>query len=183
MPFATYLALHGPWSVEQYHDRPDELMWCELLDGELLVNPSPTIGHQRIANRLMGALHSMQPDGFEVTTDFGVQVSPLTVLMPDVSVLSGYLSEDVREAPSSIVPVVIEVASTSTVASDRAIKPRLYAEAGIPIYVRIERDGPRAIVGRLVGDRYVWSEPDGVLRLDYPFPVEIDLSALVAPPA
>ena len=49
--------------------------------------------------------------------------------------------------------MVVEIVSPGSVAADRAIKPRLYAEAGIAHYVRIERAGPTAIVGQLAGER------------------------------
>lgn len=177
----TYLVHDGPWTEEQYLDRPEELYYCELLDGELLLNPGPTLRHQRILNRLLVAFHAVTPDALEVTANFTVRMRAGTLFVPDLAVLTTWIDGDERVVDGASVAMVVEVASPSTVAVDRAIKVRLYGEAGIPIYVRVEQAGPRALVGRLVGDRYVWSDPDPILRLDYPFPVEIDLASLVVP--
>ena len=64
----------------------------------------------------------------------------------------------------------------------RAIKPRLYAEAGIPHYLRVElaSSGPVAVLHRMRGGRYVAGEAGSVLRLERPFPVEVDLAALLS---
>jgi hypothetical protein len=76
--------------------------------------------------------------------------------------------------------MTIEIVSPGSVAADRAVKPRLYAEAGIPHYASIELTGPRVILGRLVGERYELTESDHVLRMREPFPMELDLVSLVA---
>jgi hypothetical protein len=51
---------------------------------------------------------------------------------------------------------VIEVVSPSTVAIDRAVKPAMYAEAGVPVYWRVELHGtPKIVVCSLSRGRYV----------------------------
>jgi Uma2 family endonuclease len=78
------------------------------------------------------------------------------------------------------VAMVVEIVSPGSVAADRAIKPRLYAEAGIPHYVRVELAGPTAILGRLAGERYELTAADQVLRMREPFPLDLDLPSLVS---
>ncbi|MGQ0630882.1 MAG: Uma2 family endonuclease [Sporichthyaceae bacterium] len=170
------------WTEEEYFALPDPYFRrTELLDGQLLVSPLAAVGHQRIAGRLSWALGDLAPREFEALPSVNVHLASGRILIPDGCIAMGQFGDGLA-IPASDLAVVIEIASPSTVRIDRLVKPKLYAEAGIPIYIRIERDGPRAIVGRLVGDRYVWSEPDSILRLEYPFPVEIDLPALIAPP-
>jgi Uma2 family endonuclease len=41
---------------------------------------------------------------------------------------------------------VVEVVSPSTTAIDRAVKPAMYADAGIPVYWRVELQGTPKVV-------------------------------------
>ncbi|MFC7484146.1 Uma2 family endonuclease [Luedemannella flava] len=51
--------------------------------------------------------------------------------------------------------LVVEVVSAGSEDLDRIIKPREYAEAGVPWFWRVERDGePTVLVHRLNGDTY-----------------------------
>ena len=51
---------------------------------------------------------------------------------------------------------MVEVVSPSTVSIDRAVKPVMYAEAGIPVYWRVElHDTPKIVVCSLSRGRYV----------------------------
>jgi hypothetical protein len=81
--------------------------------------------------------------------------------------------------------MAIEIVSRGSVAMDRAVKPRLYAAAGIRYYLRIElgSPGPSARQYRLAGDRYQeigHTEPQQRLRLTEPFALDVDLAALAA---
>jgi hypothetical protein len=100
------------------------------------------------------------------------------ILIPDLAVV---MRPDAEEAvlDAAEVAAVLEIVSAGSLASDRAIKPQLYAEAGIPVYVRLEFPGPIAVVHSLVGDRYV-AEPAGhELVLARPFAVRVDLPRLL----
>jgi Uma2 family endonuclease len=77
------------------------------------------------------------------------------------------------------VALVLEIVSEGSIASGRAIKPRLYAEAGIPRYVRVEFPGPVAVVHTLVDGRYVATPAATELVLPEPFPVRVDLPRLL----
>jgi hypothetical protein len=44
------------------------------------------------------------------------------------------------------VTAVVEIVSPSTVSIDRAVKPAMYAEAGIPVYWRVELHDTAKIV-------------------------------------
>lgn len=175
------IELHeGPWTEADYFALPEDHRRIELLDGSLLVSPDPTVRHQRLGVRIWGALDKVCPSGLEVLPPINLRLQSGRILIPDLAVVTR-LGIDGVTVEASDVALALEIVSPGSVAADRAIKPRLYAEAGIPTYVRIElAGGPAAIVGRLLGDRYVISEPNHVLRLDDPFRAEIDLPALLA---
>jgi Uma2 family endonuclease len=76
-----------------------------------------------------------------------------------------------------------EVVSRSSRSNDRFRKPALYAQAGIPCYLRVELD-PLHVVAYRRGADGVYeevgrAEPPEVLKLTDPFPITIDPAALV----
>jgi Uma2 family endonuclease len=170
---------HGPWTEADYLALPEDNRRIELLDGALLMSPSPAGPHQRLSSRLWMALERARPDGMGVFEAVNVRLGTGRILIPDLAVVR-HDGIDFTVLDAAEIALAIEIVSPGSIAVDRAIKPRLYAEAGIPHYVRIELPGPTASLGRLVGERYVVSEAEPFLRMQDPFPTEIDLVALFA---
>jgi Uma2 family endonuclease len=72
---------------------------------------------------------------------------------------------------------VVEIVSPSAQAIDRAIKPGMYAAAGIPTYWRVELDLPKIVVFSLSRGRYVTRTTltaGTTGRITRPFAVELD---------
>jgi len=171
----------GPWTEAEFLALPEDRR-IELLDGELLVSPSARRTHQRLSARLWAALDAAATPGFEVLEAINVRVAPGRILIPDLAVVTDPGAEDVV-ADAAVVAMVVEIVSPGSVATDRAIKPPLYAAAGIPHYLRVELgDGPVvAWAYRLAGGSYRESAraaPGEVLRLTEPFPADLDLTRL-----
>jgi Uma2 family endonuclease len=81
------------------------------------------------------------------------------------------------------VALVVEITSPGNAVVDRALKPTLYAQAGIPNHLLIElgAEPPTAIVFGLRRGHYAETrrvDPGERLRLDEPFDVDVDLTAL-----
>jgi len=169
----------GPWSEAEYFALPAEWRRAELLDGELLVSPSASNRHQRLSSRLWLVLERARPAGLEVLEAVNVRLGPVRILIPDIAVVARTEAE-VSAFDAADVRLVVEIVSRGSVTTDRAIKPRLYAEAGIEHYVRVEPDGPTAHRYRLDGDRYMLVESGPVLRLTEPFQISVDLPELLA---
>jgi Uma2 family endonuclease len=171
----------GPWTEQEFLGLPEDRR-IELLDGELLVSPSARRPHQRLSLRLAIALDSAATPGYEVSEAINVRVAPGRILIPDIVVSTDPGAEDVV-AEASAVAMVVEIVSPGSVAADRAIKPPLYAAAGIGHYLRVElgSSGVAAAAYRLADGRYVEAArvlPGERLVLTEPFPVELDLSRL-----
>ena len=89
-----------------------------------------------------------------------------------------------QREPGSLEAVlaVVEVVSPSTVSIDRAVKPVMYAEAGIPVYWRVELQGmPKVVACSLSRGRYVTRTTlvAGTRgRIARPFAVELDPAEL-----
>jgi Uma2 family endonuclease len=174
----------GPWTEADYLALPGDRGRIELLDGGLLVNPSASSRHQRLSSRLWLALETARPQGTEVLEAVNLRVAPSRILVPDLMVVTEPGSDRIMWDPADVL-LVIEIVSPGSVAADRAIKPPLYASAGIPHYLRIEleRWGPSAVSYRLEGGAYAvvaQTRPGQVLRQEQPFPAEVDLTALLA---
>lgn len=183
---STALVEHtGPWTpddVEALPDAGDHARFEVYEGGVLVVSPAPGVGHQRASYRLHRALAQAAIAAgadVEVLEAVNVALPGGKLLVPDVVVVdAAVISETATRLPSDAVRAVVEVVSPSTVSIDRAVKPVLYAEAGIPVYWRVELHGtPRIVACSLSRGRYVTRttlDAGTVGRITRPFPVELD---------
>lgn len=172
----------APWSEEDFLALPGDRR-VELLDGSLLVSPAGSGLHQWLSFQLCAALNAAAPAGFRGLEAVNVRVAPDRILIPDVCVLA---EPDLSRVvyPAAEVRLAVEITSPGNPATDRALKPQLYAQAGIPRYLRIElaHREPTALVLALHRDRYIETArfgPGHTTQLREPFPVSFDLSALL----
>jgi Uma2 family endonuclease len=129
--------------LQQARDTNDERL--ELIEGEIVVTPSPAPMHQLVAHRLAVLL-----DHAIVATDRGIVMqAPVDVFLeehnvpqPDLVVLLNdrlhlFGSTMIESAPS----MVIEIISPSSGDRDRVTKRNLYARFGVPEYWLVDPDG------------------------------------------
>jgi Uma2 family endonuclease len=124
----------GPWTEEDFLALPVDQR-LELLDGALLVSPSARLRRQRLPFRLAVALDAALPARLEVLKAINVRVGPGKILIPDLAVVSTP-GLDVMVCAAADVVLVMEITSPGNAVTDRAVKPQLYAQAGIPHYLR-----------------------------------------------
>lgn len=172
-----------PWTEEDFLALPADRR-VELLDGALLVSPSARVRHQRLSSRLWAALDAVVPVGLEVLEAINVRVGPGKILIPDLAVVSTP-GLDLTVCEATDVALIVEITSPGNAVADRAVKPQLYAQAGIPHYLRVELGaaGPCAAVCRLERDHYVQVasiDPGRPLVLAEPIAVTLDLATLAA---
>jgi Uma2 family endonuclease len=134
--------------------------------------------------RLAAAFDAAVPVGLEVLEAINVRVGPGKILIPDLAVVSTP-GLDLTVCEAADVVLVVEITSPGNAVADRAVKPQLYAQAGIPHYLRIElrAAGPGALVCQLEGDHYAEvarADPGRPLVLTEPIAVTLDLTALAA---
>lgn len=172
----------GPWTEADFFALPVNRN-IELLDGSLLVSPSPTGGHQWLCAEICIALNAAAPSGRRAIGSVNVRLGPDRILIPDVAVIRNPAFDTLYFAPADV-ELVVEVTSPSNAYLDRGVKPQLYALAGIPHYVRVEvhKGAPTTFVHVLDGETYTETArfaSGELVRLDRPFPVELDLAALM----
>ncbi len=116
---------------------PEDGKRYELLEGELVVSPAPTLKHQKITGRTYAFLLRAEDAGYGEA-----YVAPVYVVFDDEEVtepdaifirrerLGIATPSEVRGAPD----LVVEVLSPSTRRRDLRVKMQIYARFGVPFY-------------------------------------------------
>ena len=160
--------------AEQYEAWPEDLVrWIEVVDGRLIMAPRHSLLHQLVVVGLAIALRSQRPGGLRVVHQVDLRLAevPLHIRRPDIVVYRADLPDDADPRPEDV-SLAIEVVAPDSVTADRLHKPAEYAAAGIAHYWRVETD-PLVVH---TSDRGVHK---GRLVTDQPFPVDVDLEALL----
>lgn len=87
MTSASTLTGRGPLTRADLDSMPDDGRRYELIDGVLVVSPSPLHRHQRAVTRLLVLLEDVCLDDLEVLVSaFNVVLADDTVMIPDLIV-------------------------------------------------------------------------------------------------
>lgn len=176
----------GPWRFEELADLPDDGRRYEVVDGALLVTPPPGHLHQAVGAELLLQLGAQCPPEWRVAYEWALPLGT-DGRVPDLAVVR-------RDAPVRApgpypvgpehVGLVVEVVSPSSRKTDRFAKPGEYAEAGLPLFWRVETEPDVVLIAmRLVDGGYVVTN---VLRdvgeVDVPWGrATLDLRSVVPP--
>ncbi|MBC9725296.1 Uma2 family endonuclease [Streptomyces sp. TRM68367] len=175
----------GGWTADDLDELPNLPPHTELIDGSLVFVSPQTFFHARAMLLLAYALLEQVPEGLKVIHEMTVKLNKRNRPEPDVLVLRASADTDSQRTwcrPEDVV-IAVEVVSADSEDRDREVKPRKYAQAGIPHYWRVEENQGLPVV-------YVYeidpaTESYGLtgifhdkLRLTVPFPIEIDLTAV-----
>ena len=141
------------FTYEDYQHTPEDQHY-ELLDGELIMAPAPTLGHQRIDTKLGWRLAQFVEErdlGEVFFAPCDVVLSNADVVQPDLLFVSHQRAHlllggaNVLGAPD----LVVEILSPSTAGRDRTLKRTLYAKHGVQEYWLVDPDARTVTVLRL----------------------------------
>lgn len=180
-------------TVAEYLDIGEiEPGYSELVEGRLLMSPSPVADHGHATVALILQLHPRLPAGLEVLPDMDVDLqlaspdAPGTVRRPDLVVVHREARQRVRREGGTIraseVLVAVEILSPGSRRMDQLVKRAEYADAGIGHYWIVDLDEPISLLACHLAGEFGYTDGGpvtGVLRTAEPFPVEIDLDALL----
>ncbi len=135
------------WTLAEVRDlidaAPEAAPRYELVDGELLVTPSPAGPHGFAVHELdrsLGTWLLENPVGAALTSPFDVELEPESLVWPDVFVVPPDEAKRLRhEMPARRLTLVIEVLSPSSARFDRGEKRRLY-QRHVPEYWIVDLD-------------------------------------------
>ncbi|MFE7357756.1 Uma2 family endonuclease [Streptomyces sp. NPDC057543] len=175
----------GGWTADDLDRLPNLPRRTELIDGSLVFMSPQTKFRMRTMRLLENALLDQAPDGLDVFREFSIRLNKRNRPEPDVLVVplgADTGPNDTWLRPEDVI-LAVEVVSEESEDRDREAKPRKYAAAGVRYFWRVEQNEGLPVV-------YVY-ELDPALRayvatgihhsrlkLDTPFPIDIDLTAI-----
>ena len=116
----------------------------ELLDGELIMSPSPNTLHQSASIYLSHNLVSLILNagiGYIFAAPFDVVLSNTDVVQPDIMFVSNERAHIITDANIRGAPdLVVEILSPSTAERDRTFKRDLYARHGVKEYWMVDTE-------------------------------------------
>jgi Uma2 family endonuclease len=127
-------------TAKDYEALPDEVSRrIEVVDGAIIVTPSPRRDHQFIMFRLADDIYEAVHGRYRVTADVDVRLrdEPLLVRKADIVVYDAALPSEAVMRPAHCA-LVVEIMSPGSVTTDQNDKPAEYAAAGIEHFWRIE---------------------------------------------
>ena len=161
------------WTAAEVRAMQDESNpWprFELIDGELLVTPSPRRIHQRAVGELFLALYPYvrrQGIGLIEFSPADLELVPETIVQPDLFVsplVEGRIPRDWRDTTSLL--LAVEVLSPSNERDDRVRKRRFFTRLTTTEYwvvdtdMRIvERNRPGVATVEILDETLAWSPP------------------------
>lgn len=174
---------------------PDDVR-AEILDGEVVVSPSPLPRHSRV-QRAVGSLVGKPfddddgrggPGGWWILLEVDIQLAVHQVVRPD---LAGWRRERLVDAwdtrPITVVPDwICEVSSPSNASMDRVKKRALYAKHGVAYYWLVDPAERVLEALQLDGERWVevGSYDDTSVARIAPFDaIELEVGRLFPPAA
>jgi Uma2 family endonuclease len=123
---------------------PETMRPAELVDGEVVMPPSPSFWHQELLGRVVVALRSWSATApIPVTVaqaPLDVRFTAGRILQPDAMVFLTKLDRQAASPLERIPEVCIEVLSSNRT-YDRITKRFLYAEAGVQEYWIVDPSG------------------------------------------
>ena len=159
------------WTAERVRALPEDGRRYELIDGELVVTPSPRGVHQVavsmlediLSRALAGTVHHV------LHSPADIALGEDEILQPDLFVYrtaSGRHLLDWNDITA--LELVTEVLSPSTARHDRVLKRRRYQRAGVPEYWIVDLDGrvierwrPGIDRPEVMAERLQWDPAEG----------------------
>ena len=141
------------FTLDDFEQLPDhDGQRHEVMSGEHLVTPSPTLSHQRLVRRLFVALClwlDEHPVGEAFSAPIDVVLSNTDIVVPDIAYVSSARNaiqheRHIRGAPD----LLVEVLSPATRRRDEGAKLTLYSQAGAAEYWTVDAPSRRVRIYR-----------------------------------
>lgn len=147
------------WTYADYLQLPDDGPRCEILEGEMVMTPSPLTRHQLVSIRLTWRLASFvekQALGVVLEAPCDVVLADDTVVQPDLLFVAAARASIIqRRAIFGPPDLVIEILSQSDPERDTVRKLRIYGRHGVREYWIVDPENNRIEVFLLEGRDFV----------------------------
>lgn len=169
------------WTREEVLALPDDGNRYELVDGELLVSPSPRLRHQRAVRELFLLLHRYvvaHTLGEVLFSPADLDLQSGQLVQPDLFVGAMINGREPGSWEDIGIPILIaEVLSPSTTRYDREVKRARYQRSGVPVYWIVDLDArvvevwtPDATHALLTSGQLTWQPDAGIPALEIDLP-------------
>lgn len=144
MAYPDSMAIETEWTAAMVLALPDDGVRRELLDGELVVMPAPSLSHQNVVGAFYRALFTYteaQHVGTTHASPADIEFSPRRLLQPDVFVaplVDGRGARNWTEIKSLL--LAIEVLSPTSARTDRITKRHIYMTEQVDEYWIVDLD-------------------------------------------
>jgi Uma2 family endonuclease len=171
--------------LKQERETRDERL--ELIEGEIIVTPSPSLMHQIIVHRLDVLLDRAIVEaglGLVIGAPFDVYLDDQNVPQPDLIVVLWDREQVLGSARLESAPsLAIEIISPSSATRDRLTKRNLYARYAVPEYWLVDPEAKTVTVFSDPRDgRYRTEQTTNDVAISATIPqLSADLKALFAP--
>jgi Uma2 family endonuclease len=166
--------------------------FTELVEGRIVMSPSPIADHNIVVFELGQQLAGQLPDHLRVLPETDVNLGlappgrPGFSRRPDLLIVERAGIARIREEGTMLraeeVAVVVEIVSPGSKRTDYHVKHDEYADAGIPHYWILDISEPVSLVACHQAGEFGYADAaavTGTFTTDVPFPVKIDLDALL----
>ncbi|HEY4007347.1 MAG TPA: Uma2 family endonuclease [Pseudonocardia sp.] len=165
--------------------------YTELLEGRLIMNPSPMPRHNYASGRLLIAIDAALPPDLVVIQDVDLDLrlaeddKPGFSRRPDLMVVRNSAMSRVDGVGGMLTAadalLTVEIVSPGSERTDRVVKRGEYADAGIPHYWIVELGEPVSVLACHQAGEFGYAdggEFTGRFATTEPFGFELDLSRL-----
>jgi Uma2 family endonuclease len=127
------LAVHAEFEPPEGHK-------AEVIEGNIVLSPTPSRHHGKIYSKLHRQLHALLPAHLDITTNVTLDMTATDErYVPDLLVVH----EDALEGGEWLLDpadaeLVVEIVSPSNSRNDRVVKVRGYAASAVPVYLLID---------------------------------------------
>jgi Uma2 family endonuclease len=123
-------------TIDEFRRLPESDDHPELINGALVMSPTPVYRHQHMVGQLFALLHAHARQGLTVLSPMDVYIDGNNVVQPDLFWVHNDRGQCVpREGYWHGSPdLVVEVLSPATEKRDRGLKFKIYQESGVREY-------------------------------------------------
>lgn len=149
------------WTYSEYARFPNDGNRYEVIDGEILVTPSPSPFHQHVLMTLGIALrqHVERHELGVVLLDVDVLFATGHFLRPDLTFVPADRLDGISDRGVEVAPgLIVEVQSPTSASIDRVKKPRRYGDFGVPEYW---------VLDHAAGAVWIWRFASGAREPDH----------------
>ena len=177
------LAFKRQYTADDIQDFPDDGNRYEVIDGELLVTPAPSLAHQAAVGKLfvlLDAYVKRHARGFTLLSPADIRFSSRRAVQPDVFVAPLFNDRPPRNwSEIKTLIVAAEVSSPTTARYDRVTKRKMFFDERVSEFwvvdldARvIERSTPDNIRPEILDEKLEWmpagaTEPFVIDLVDY----------------